>query len=58
MKTIDAQCLVTALNRAIKFQQKQPMSGVDVLIALTEVRDAVRYAIKPTNPKARRRKST
>ena len=47
MKTLDAQCFLDALTRAIEFQQKQPMNGIEVAIALTEVRDAVKYAINP-----------
>lgn len=45
MKTINVKCFLSALNRAIDFQRKQPMNGVEVVIALTEVRDALKYAI-------------
>lgn len=53
MQTLDAKCLLNALTRAIKFQEKQ-RSGIDCIIALTEVRDAVRYAINP-KPRARKK---
>jgi len=45
VKTINVKCFLSALNRAIDFQRKQPMNGVEVVIALTEVRDALKYAI-------------
>lgn len=47
VKTLDAKCLLDALDRAIEFQRNQPMCGNDAIIALSEVRDAVRYAINP-----------
>jgi hypothetical protein len=56
--TLDAKCLLDALTRAIEFQRNQPMNGVEVVIALTEVRDAVKYAINPIIrriPQTRRR---
>jgi hypothetical protein len=56
MRTLDAKCLLDALTRAIKFQEKQPMTGIDCIIALTEVRDAVRYAINDDKPRKRAKK--
>ncbi len=44
--TLDADLFLDALNRATEFQREQPMNGVEVVIALTEVRDAVRYALQ------------
>ena len=55
MQTLDAKCFLDALNRAIEFQRKQPMNGVGVVIALTEVKDAVRFAINDEQPIKRKR---
>lgn len=45
MKTLDAKCLLDALTRAIQFQAKQSGDNQQAIVALTEVRDAVSYAI-------------
>ncbi len=42
---LDAGSFIDALDRAIAFQRNQPMCGMDAIIALEEVRGAVRYAI-------------
>lgn len=62
MKTLDSKALIDALTRAIDFHRRQPASNIEVVIALTEVRDAVRYAINeahlsPTGYPVKRMKS-
>lgn len=54
--TLDAKLFLDALDRAIEFQRKQPPNGVEVVIALTEVRDAVQYATNPKPAKSKKRK--